>query len=86
VTVEVAGGLEIDNDEAQRMLAIDGAGVIYLPFDLVEADLAEGRLVQILSDWQLPTMPIHTLHPSRHLVPRRVSALITALSEGFRAS
>lgn len=84
VTVEVAGAFEIDNDEAQRMLALDGAGVVYLPLDLVEADLAEGRLVRILADWQLPTMPIHTLHPTRHLVPRRVSAFIAALVEGFR--
>lgn len=84
LTVDVAGGFEIDNDEAQRMLAIDGAGVVYLPRDLVEDDIAEGRLVPLLSDWQLPTMPIHTLHPSRHFVPRRVSAFIAALAEGFR--
>jgi len=82
--VEVAGGFEIDNDEAQRMLAIDGAGVVYLPRDLVEQDIAEGRLTPLLTDWQLPTMPIHTLHPSRHFVPRRVSAFIAALVEGFR--
>lgn len=86
LTVEVAGGFEIDNDEAQRMLAIDGAGVVYLPRDLVEDDIAEGRLVPLLGDWQLPTMPIHTLHPSRHFVPRRVSAFIAALAEGFRGN
>lgn len=84
LTVDVAGGFEIDNDEAQRMLAIDGAGVVYLPLDLVEDDIAQGRLVRILGDWDLPTMPIHTLHPSRHLVPRRVTAFIGALAEGFR--
>src|SRR5690606_18566304 len=83
LTVEVAGGFEIDNDEAQRMLAIDGAGVVYLPRDLVEDDIAEGRLVPLLVDWQLPTMPIHALHPSRHFVPRRVSAFIAELAEGF---
>lgn len=86
LTVDVAGGFEIDNDEAQRMLAIDGAGVVYLPRDLVEDDIAEGRLVPLLVDWQLPTMPIHTLHPSRHFVPRRVTAFIAALAEGFRGN
>jgi DNA-binding transcriptional LysR family regulator len=82
-TVEVAGGIEIDNDEAQRMLAIDGAGVVYLPRDLVEDDIAQGRLVPLLDGWNLPTMPIHVVHPSR-LVPRRVSLFIAALVEGFR--
>lgn len=84
VTVEVAGSIEIDNDEAQRMLAIDGAGVVYLPLDLVSDDLAAGRLVPLFKGWDLPTMPIHTLHPSRDLVPRRVSAFIDAVTEGFR--
>lgn len=84
VTVEVAGGIEIDNDEAQRMLAIDGAGVVYLPLDLVKDDIADGSLVPLLAGWDMPSMPIHAVHPSRHLVPRRVSAFIDALAEGLR--
>lgn len=84
VTVDVQGGIEIDNGEAQRAMAIDGAGIVYLPLDLVGDDLASGALVQILGDWSLPTLPIHTLHPSRHLVPRRVSAFIEAVAEGLK--
>lgn len=84
VTVEVGGGIEIDNGEAQRAMAIDGAGIVYLPRDLVEEDLASGALVELLADWSLPTLPIHTVHPSRHLVPRRVTAFIEAVAEGFR--
>lgn len=84
LTVEVQGGIEIDNGEAQRAMAVDGAGIAYLPRDLVDDDLAARRLVQVLPDWGLPTLPIHAVHPSRHLVPRRVSALIDALAESFR--
>ena len=84
LTVEVGGGIEIDNGEAQRAMAIDGAGVVYLPRDLVDEDLAAGRLVRLLPEWELPTLPIHTVHPSRHLVPRRVAAFIDAVAEGFR--
>lgn len=83
-TVEVGGGIEIDNGEAQRAMAIDGAGIVYLPLDLVDDDLAVGRLVRLLPDWDLPTLPIHIVHPSRHLVPRRVQALIQALALGLR--
>ena len=84
LTVEVGGGIEIDNGEAQRAMAIDGAGIVYLPLDLVSEDIARGALVQILGEWSLPTLPIHTIHPSRHLVPRRVTAFIEAVAEGFR--
>ena len=84
VTVEVGGGIEIDNGEAQRAMAIDGAGIVYLPLDLVGDDLASGALVQILSDWSLPSLPIHTVHPSRHLVPRRVTAFVAMVAEDLR--
>lgn len=84
LTVEVGGGIEIDNGEAQRAMAIDGAGVVYLPRDLVDEDLASGWLVRLFPDWALPTLPIYTVHPSRHLVPRRVSTFIEAVAEAFR--
>jgi DNA-binding transcriptional LysR family regulator len=84
VTALVEGGLQIDNGEALRAAAVRGAGLAYMPVDLVEEDLAAGTLVAVLTHWQTPTLPIHTLHPSRRLVPRRVSALIEAISAGMK--
>jgi DNA-binding transcriptional LysR family regulator len=84
LTVEVGGGIVIDYGEAQRAMAIDGAGIVYLPLDLVGDDIASGALVKLLPDWSLPSLPIHTIHPSRHLVPRRVSAFVEAVAEGLR--
>jgi len=86
ITVAVGGGIEIDHDEAQRMLAVDGAGIVYLPLDLVENDLAQGRLTALFPDWTLPSMPIHSVQPSRTLVPRRVAAFVEALAADFRNS
>jgi DNA-binding transcriptional LysR family regulator len=63
---------------------LEGAGIVYVPRDLVEADLAAGRLAEILSSWELQNLPIHIVYPSRHLVPRRVTAFIEAASQGFR--
>ena len=83
-TVEVGGGIEIDSGEAQRAVALAGGGIVYLPIDLVRDDLAEGRLVQVLPHWQTLTLPIHVVHPSRRLVPRRVTAFIEALAEGLK--
>jgi DNA-binding transcriptional LysR family regulator len=83
-TVEVRGNVEIDNGEALRTAALGGAGIAYIPLDLVADDLANGGLVQILRNWSLPSLPIHTIHPSRQLVPRRVMAFIDAVAEGFR--
>ncbi|WP_137150346.1 LysR family transcriptional regulator [Devosia sp. FKR38] len=83
-TVEVFGNVEIDNGEALRAAALAGAGLAYIPLDLVADDLADGGLIAVLDDWTLPSLPIHTIHPSRQLVPRRVMAFIDAVAEGFR--
>jgi DNA-binding transcriptional LysR family regulator len=83
-TVEVSGNVEIDNGEAQRSAALAGAGIIFSPRDLVEDDLKQGALVEVLQQWNTFTLPIHTVHPSRRFVPRRVSALIEAVAEGLR--
>jgi DNA-binding transcriptional LysR family regulator len=83
VVVTVGGGIEIDLDEAQRKLAIDGAGIAYLPLDLVGPDLAEGRLVAMFPDWTMPTMPIHAVQPSRGFVPRRVREFVKVVAASF---
>ncbi|MBC7799574.1 MAG: LysR family transcriptional regulator [Gemmatimonadaceae bacterium] len=83
-TVEVRGNLEIDNGEALRTAALAGAGIIYAPHDLVSVELRDGTLVQILEGWPTMTLPIHTVHPSRRLVPRRVKALIEVIAEELR--
>ncbi len=83
-SVEVKGGLEIDSDEGLLAAAVAGAGIIYVPQDLVSAHLADGRLIEILSGWDKTVLPIHTLHPSRQFVPRRVSALADAIVAGLR--
>lgn len=83
-TVAVRGSVEIDNGEALRAAALAGAGIIYAPLDLVEDDLRAGTLVQVLGGWRLLELPIHTVHPSRRLVPRRIGVLIEAIAEGLR--
>lgn len=84
VLAGVRGRLEIESDEAQRTAALEGAGLIYVPRHLVLDDIRAGRLVEVLADWPKPEMPIHAVHPSRRLVPRRVTALIEAIAQGLR--
>lgn len=82
---EVEGGLQIDNGEALRVATLEGAGISYMPVDLVRDDLAAGRLVPILAGWQMLTIPIHLVHPSRR-VPQRVAALMDMLADELRIS
>lgn len=84
VTALVEGGLQIDNGEALRAATLNGAGIAYMPVDLVNEDLAARTLVAVLTHWQTIALPVHTVHPSRRLVPRRVTALIEAVAAGLK--
>ncbi|WP_108259265.1 LysR family transcriptional regulator [Mangrovicoccus ximenensis] len=84
LSVAVKGALELDYDEAQRMAALSGAGIVQVPLHLVEEDLARGSLVEVLACWGQPQLPIHALSPSRRYVPQRVTALIDAIREGLK--
>lgn len=84
VVAEIEGQLQIDNGEAQKAAALAGAGMVYLPVDLARDDLAAGRLVQVLPEWRTLTLPINIVYPSRRLVPRRVTALMDAITLGLK--
>lgn len=84
VVAEVEGGLQIDNGEAQLVAALNGAGIVYLPLDLVADHVEAGRLLQVLPHWATMTLPIHLVYPSRRLVPRRLSAFMEAIARGLK--
>jgi DNA-binding transcriptional LysR family regulator len=84
VVAEIDAQLQIDNGEAHRAAALAGAGIVYLPVDLARDDIAAGRLVRVLPDWETLRLPINIVYPSRRLVPRRVTALMDAIAQQLR--
>lgn len=84
LSADVESNIAIDNGEAMRLAALEGAGVIYAPRILVEADLEAGALCEVLGQWPKLTLPIHIVHPSRRFVPRRVTAFIDMVSRDLK--
>ena len=85
VVAEVKGGIQIDNGEALRMATLEGAGIAYMPEELVRDDVAAGRLTRLFSAWETAALPIHIVQPGRRQ-PRRVAMLIAAISDDLRMS
>lgn len=71
VDVPVHGTLAINAYIAMRRAAVQGLGITKLPRYLVEEELRNGRLVELLPDWQLPPMPVSLVYPSREHLPHR---------------
>jgi DNA-binding transcriptional LysR family regulator len=65
VKVHVDGQLVFNNIALRLNAALAGLGLAYLPEDQVRADISDGRLVRVLTDWCPPFSGYHLYYPSR---------------------
>jgi len=64
-----------------RQLILDGFGIAQLPDYMAQSYVAQGALVQVLSKWQGPSVPLHTLVPSRRGITPKVRAFLDYIKE-----
>lgn len=78
-SVRVAGQTVFNNTFLMIQAALDGAGIAYVPYDLVEKYIASGELVSLLADW-CPNFPGYYLYyPGRQHLPAAFSLVVDAL-------
>jgi len=78
--VRVEGQLVFNNIAMRLDATLKGLGLAYMPEDLVQAHVAKGRLIRVLSDWCPPFPGYHLYYPSR----RQSSPAFTLLREALR--
>ena len=79
--VRVSGSYRVNNSEALREAILKGVGVGRSPTFAVGPDLASGRLVQLLCDYEMPSQDIYAIWPERSHLPPKVRAFIDFLAE-----
>jgi DNA-binding transcriptional LysR family regulator len=80
VAAEIQGTFICNDGDAASALAMAGAGIFFKSIWDVGADLADGRLVQIMRDYQAVTEPLHVVYPhALHLTPRVRQFVLFAL-------
>ena len=67
--VRVQGRAVFNTVAMMRQAALEGLGLAYLPQDLVEAAIREGRFVRVLADWCPPLPGYHLYYPNRQPSP-----------------
>ncbi len=80
--VRVEGQLVFNNIAMRLEAALQGLGLAYMPQDLVQEHVAQGRLIHVLADWCEPFSGYHLYYPSR----RQSSPAFTLLREALRYS
>jgi DNA-binding transcriptional LysR family regulator len=79
VRVRVDGQLIFNGIPPMLRAARAGFGLACVMDDLVEADVAEGRLVRVLADWCQPFSGYHLYYPSRRQPSPAFALLVEAL-------
>ena len=77
--VRVEGQLVFNSIALRLNAALAGLGLAYLPEDQVQAHIAKGRLIRVLSDWCPPFPGSHLYCPSRRQLTPAFALLVDAL-------
>jgi DNA-binding transcriptional LysR family regulator len=81
VNVRVDGQWTFNGSSAVRRAALAGAGLAYLPEDMVLEDIAAGALRRVMPDWCDPFDGYYAYYPSR----RQSSSAMRVVIEALRA-
>lgn len=80
LNVRIEGQLVFNNIAMRLEAALQGLGLAYMPQDLVQEHVAQGRLIRVLEDWCEPFSGYHLYYPSR----RQSSPAFNLLRETLR--
>lgn len=83
-TVTMREAFSINATTAVLEATLAGGGLAVLPDFLAANPLAEGRLVQILPDWALPSGGIYVVYPAARFRPQKVTQFVSMLVEHIR--
>ncbi|GGY13137.1 LysR family transcriptional regulator [Paludibacterium paludis] len=79
----IRGRFVTNNGEQAHDWAMAGMGLVRRSIWDVSAELADGRLVEVLPEWASPAAPIQVVYPSRRFLPARTLLFIDTLAAIF---
>ena len=73
--------LSTDSLYVARNTALSGLGVAVVSSWTVKEDIAQGRLVHLLPDWQPAALPVHLVYPWSRYYPARLRRFLEMMRE-----
>ncbi|HET8705362.1 MAG TPA: LysR family transcriptional regulator [Pseudomonadales bacterium] len=84
ISIRTQSRISLSTNDAVIEAAKSGFGIARVVSYQVANDLQEGTLVPLLTDYELPPLPIHVLHREGRYKSARVRTLVDMLSEQLR--
>lgn len=86
VTLSVDGVISSNDGQVIRSAALRGLGILVQPAYIIHDDIATGKLVRVMSDWDLPRLTMNIAFPTRVHLPAKVRLFIDFLAANFRVN
>lgn len=83
VAVRITGNFVVNHGFALRAAALAGLGLIMQPAALVDEDIAAGRLLRILPNYEPTARPMSLLYPNDRQMPPKLRAFVDFIVERF---
>lgn len=81
VTFPITPRLSTDSIYVARNAALAGLGVVVVSSWTVTEDIAQGRLVELVSDWQAAPLPVHLVYPWARYYPTRLRKFLALMKK-----
>ncbi|MFV0595679.1 LysR family transcriptional regulator [Shewanella sp.] len=81
LTVPVSGAVAVNETGLYIKMCLEGYGLGQLAERVVSEHLQEGRLIEVLKDWQPPSVPINLLYPHQRFLSPAVRAFADWIAE-----
>ncbi|MDU5779549.1 MAG: LysR family transcriptional regulator [Pantoea sp.] len=73
-SVPVVGDAAVNETGLYIRLCLEGFGLAQLAENVISADLQQGKLIEVLADWQPPSVPVTMLYPHQRFLSPAVRA------------
>ncbi|MBB1199702.1 LysR family transcriptional regulator [Enterobacteriaceae bacterium 89] len=80
-TIALQPRLSTDSIYVARNSVLAGLGVALVSSWTVEEDIAEGRLIELLPEWEAPALPVHLVYPWARYYPARLRKFLDLMRE-----
>ncbi|MBR1086201.1 LysR family transcriptional regulator [Bradyrhizobium manausense] len=84
-TVRIAPTLDSNDGQIICGAARAGLGVLIQPLYIVQSDIASGKLVPVLTDWELPLLTMNVAYQNRVRLPAKIRVFSDFLVDHIRA-
>ncbi len=82
--IKIRGNLHCNSGKAIMSAALGGLGVAMLPRFMADRCIEQGKLIQILPQYQLAELGIYAMYPRKAFLPTKVRCFIDFIQQSLR--